>query len=117
MIINKRAEGNKGEQLAVKELKKHGYKILDRNYVARRGEIDIVAFKKPYYVFVEVKSRNGNDFGRPIEAVTEDKIRHLVYAGKEYLFKKGLMGQPVRFDVVEIIEGKVEIFENAFEEN
>ena len=116
MEKNSRAEGKKGEKAAEKVLRKKGYKILERNYTARHGELDIVAYKKPYYVFVEVKSREATAFGLPREAVDERKIKRILYAAKEYMTVRKLNDVFVRFDVVEITDGKAEIIENAFGE-
>ena len=63
----------KGEALAGKLLKKRGYKILKRNYVSKYGEIDIVAYDKGTISFVEVKTRQSENYGPPELAVTKEK--------------------------------------------
>ena len=67
--------GRKGEDAACRYLKKHGYKILKRNYVTPFGEADIVARKGDTYCFVEVKTRESDAFGLPTEAVNREKQR------------------------------------------
>ncbi len=119
-----RALGNKGEDYAVKLLKKAHYKILERNFTVRGGEIDIVASDSGTLVFVEVKMRKNSDFGTPAEFVTYGKQRKIIYAANCYLEKNGLFSLPCRFDVVEIVgsvneKGKIKVSEaniikNAF---
>ena len=62
-----------GEALAVRRLKKAGYKIIETNYRTRLGEIDIIAKDKDTIVFVEVKSRRSVHFGNPKQAITLQK--------------------------------------------
>jgi putative endonuclease len=97
--------GARGEKLAETYLRAQGYRILTRRYrpKGRRGDIDLVAREKNVLVFVEVKTRGSEEFGRPIDAVKEAKRRHLRRAALEYL---GRLGSPriyFRFDVVEIL--------------
>ena len=107
MKANRRTQGAAGEDLAVQYLRKHGFKILDRNYRAHRGEIDIVAKEKKDYVFVEVKARRSGFFGSPEEAVTPEKEIHIRSAAEEYCAKHSLEDRPCRFDVI-AIEGEGE---------
>lgn len=74
--MNTRKIGTAGETLAEKYLKKQGYKILQKNFVAPHGEIDIVAKDGDYIVFVEVKRRKSTAFGLPCEAVDARKQPH-----------------------------------------
>src|SRR6478672_2299215 len=70
--------GARGEKLACRYLKRSGYKILLRNFRGRSGgEIDVVCRDKDTLVFVEVKTRSREDFGRPLDSVDRDK-RHLI---------------------------------------
>jgi putative endonuclease len=112
--------GARGENLACRFLKKNGYKILSRNFKGRTGgEIDVVCRHGDTLVFVEVKTRTREDFGRPSEAVDRDKQKRISRGGLAWL---RLLGDPdilFRFDVVEVIiaEGaapQLEILENAF---
>ncbi len=93
--------GNIGEDIATDYLKKNKYKILERNYVAGKGEIDIVAKIKKTTVFVEVKTRQNNDFGTPAEAVDYKKKSKLIETAKRYIYEKN-PDTDFRFDIVEV---------------
>ncbi len=112
--------GAQGENLACRFLKRNGYKILYRNFKGRTGgEIDIVCRDRDTLVFVEVKTRTGEDFGRPLDAVDRDKRKRISRGGLAWL---RLLDDPdilFRFDVVEVIiaegtEPRLEILRNAF---
>ena len=112
--------GSRGENLACRFLKKNGYKILYRNFKGRTGgEIDVVCRDRDTLVFVEVKTRTREDFGRPLDAVDRDKRKRISRGGLAWL---RLLGDPdilFRFDVVEVIiaegaEPRLEILRNAF---
>jgi putative endonuclease len=105
MKTERRKEGDAGEDLAVEYLKRHGFKILERNFNTCCGEIDIVAKEKKEYVFVEVKARRSNLYGPPEEAVTPEKERHIRSAAEVYCAKHSLEDRPCRFDVI-AIEGE-----------
>lgn len=79
--------GKQGEQLAEDFLIGRGYTILHRNWRYSRYEIDIVALKNDLPHFIEVKTRSSTQFGEPEEAVTKKKIRFLLQAADEFLFK------------------------------
>ena len=93
--------GNKGEDYTVKYLKKHGYKILERNYLKRFGEIDIIAENKEYLIFVEVKTRNSNAMIRGGEAVNYRKRQCLIKTALSYLAENNI-DKFCRFDVAEV---------------
>ena len=112
--------GTRGENLACRFLKKNRYKILYRNFKGRTGgEIDVVCRDRDTLVFVEVKTRTREDFGRPLDAVDRDKRKRISRGGLAWL---RLLGDPdilFRFDVVEVIlaEGgppRLELLRNAF---
>lgn len=92
--------GFAGEKLAAKYLKKKGYKILDTNYIVRGGEIDIIAFKDDYVVFVEVKTRTNVAFGTPLEAVGFVKQKRMKIAARFFMMNYGEVN--IRFDVIGI---------------
>lgn len=94
--------GNIGEDLAVKYLQKLGYRILERNYRIKGGEIDIVALDKGYLVFVEVKTRSSHDFGLPVEAMTSWKIKFLLKTAEFYLQKIKWGDKPYRLDFISV---------------
>jgi putative endonuclease len=111
--------GEKGEALAVRRLKKAGYKIIETNYRNRLGEIDIIAKENDTIVFVEVKSRRSVHFGNPKQAVTLQKQKKISMVALYYLKAMGLNSARARFDVVTVISNRdtpqVEIIKNAFE--
>ena len=98
--------GKEGEDVAAQYLKEKGYKILDRTFACKRGEIDIVAFKDEQIIFVEIKSRTSTKYGLPSEAVTKEKIKHLLRTAETYLIIKNLMDIDVRIDVIEVYKEK-----------
>lgn len=91
-----------GELLAVAHLKACGYNILERNYRAVRGEIDLIAQDGDFIVFVEVKTRRSLKFGLPQTAVTTQKQRQISKVALAYLQAKNLLDAPCRFDVIAI---------------
>lgn len=107
--------GRVGEKKAVEYLKEQGYKILDKNYKTRVGEIDIVAKIEDEIVFVEVKTRSSDRFGSPSLAVNYEKQRKYFSVATSYLIKNfGTEDKNCRFDVVEIEDGKINHIINAF---
>ena len=113
--------GVRGEKLACQFLRNHGYKILYRNFRDRTGgEIDVVCRDGDTLVFVEVKTRGGEDFGRPVEAVDRQKQLRVSKGGLAWL---RLLDNPdivFRFDVVEVLlpneqNPRLELIQNAFE--
>jgi putative endonuclease len=115
-----RGAGYDWERLAERRLARDGYRILERNFRARSGEIDFVAEENGVLCFIEVKGRSGEGFGLPAEAVTEEKRRRIFRAAEEYLQKRRGEGRACRFDVVSILEKpgeepRVKILRDAFE--
>ena len=94
--------GTAGEDLACAALEKLGYRICERNYRTRSGEIDVVAMDGDTIVFVEVKTKTSGDFGDPVEEVTPQKQRQIVSMGQWYHAFNCMPGTPCRFDVVAI---------------
>ena len=94
--------GKKGEEIAVAYLKKEGYKVLMRNWFHDHKEIDIIARQGNEIVIVEVKTREGDYFEEPWEAVSTKKIRNLVDAADAWLIQKEI-DLETRFDVISII--------------
>jgi len=112
------ALGCRGEEAAVRHLRRRGLKILARNYRTPVGEVDIIASNRRNLVFVEVKTRRTATFGSPQEAVGPRKQRQIIRAAQWYLgqFPAGRL-QP-RFDVIAVVEEdgefRIEQFEDAF---
>ncbi len=69
--------GKKGEEIAKKYLEKKGYKILEKNYKTKYAEIDLIAEKRNELVFVEVRTKMGENFGTPEETIDKKKMRKL----------------------------------------
>ena len=103
--------GKIGEKLAVKYLKKQRYKIITTNFYTNRGEIDIVAKDGVEFVFIEVKTRCNENFGKPAEAVTYFKQKHMYQAAQYYIYKSNQNIKYIRFDVIELYikNGKIRI--------
>lgn len=112
---NKRKIGQEKESLVSEYLKGCGYEIICRNFFSRHGEIDIIAKKDGYLVFIEVKYRQNTRYGMPEEAVGFRKQQNLLAAARYYLYKNHLpFDLPMRFDVVGVLGDTVRITENAF---
>ena len=115
--------GNIGEEIAANYLKQRKYKIIERNYVAGKGEIDIIALYKKVTVFVEVKTRQNEKYGAPSEAVNFKKRRKLIETATRYICEKN-PETAYRFDVIEVYlkksvfgyQAKINHIENAFGE-
>lgn len=99
---NKKSIGNFGEKQAQKFLRKNKYKIVCTNYRKKYGEIDIVAEKDNYLVFVEVKTRGENSHFAPVYAVNKSKQTKLMKTAYLYL-KEYPSNKNIRFDIIEII--------------
>ncbi len=117
MSLLKKLLGREGEDLAARFLTKQGYRLLERNYRTRSGEIDLIALHDGAVVFVEVKTRTSDAFGAPELAVTSRKQQRMIKAALAYIKYKKLHQVPCRFDVVAITtaEQEVELIRNAFE--
>lgn len=94
--------GRLGEDIATKYLENLGYDIIERNFMAKQGEIDIIAKDKEEYVFIEVKTRTNTLYGKPIDAVNIPKQKHLISTVKYYLYVNHLDNEFVRLDVIEV---------------
>lgn len=111
--------GATGEKLARDFLKKKGYKIREANYRCREGEIDIVARKKDYLVFVEVRTKTSAGFGSPEESVTFAKKEKLIASALTYMSQHQDLPESWRIDFVAVEldrNGKatrIELIENA----
>ena len=107
--------GTEGEALAGAELERLGYRIIERNYRTRSGEIDIVAEDAGTIVFVEVKTKTSGDFGDPAEEVTPQKQRQIVSMGHFYATYCCPPDTPCRFDVVAFEAGRANWIKGAFD--
>ncbi|MCT4565018.1 MAG: YraN family protein [Maledivibacter sp.] len=100
--MNTKKIGDMGEDLAVQFLRQKGYRILDRNYRCRFGEIDIIAKLKSYYIFIEVKTRHASSYGRPIEAINGVKINRILKTINFYLSQNRIHDSDIRVDAIEV---------------
>ena len=113
--LNKRANGKEGEEMAVGYLIIKGYSILERNYRNPFGEIDLIAKDGKTVVFIEVKRRNTDSYGLPVESVDIKKQKRLSKAATAYITEKRITNLPCRFDVVSIYNDRIELFKDAFD--
>ena len=112
---NKRAIGSNYEKIAGQYLEQLGYQIVEYNFHSRFGEIDIIAKHQGYLVFVEVKYRENDKSGHPLEAVSVSKQRTISKCAFYYMQKNKLHDVPVRFDVVAILGEELQVVQNAFD--
>lgn len=105
LLTPKRRIGNRGERLAERYLRRHGYKILERNFVADGHEIDIIAERRETVAFIEVKTRTlGHESlyePRPASAVTPEKQMKIINTARQYT-RFGAFGKVLRLDVIEV---------------
>ncbi len=117
--MGKKDLGRKGEEVALRFLKKKGYRIIETNYVCKLGEMDLIAKEKDTLVFIEVKTRTSMQFGPPQLAVTNFKQRQLSKVALNFLKEKKLEDVKARFDVVAILLSQkgeeIELIKNAFD--
>ncbi len=114
MRQNNRLQGSQAEELACSYLEKRNYKILEKNFRCRSGEIDIIASHDNYIVFIEVKYRKNCNLGHPREAVNYYKQRNITRVASYYLLIKKAYDHNCRFDVVEITGETIKLIPNAF---
>lgn len=116
--MNKKELGKWGEKLATKYLKLKGYRIIENNYSCKLGEIDIIAEKSNYLVFIEVKTRRSENFGLPQAAVDYRKQEKIKKVASYYIAYNNDKDLQVRFDVISILvwnlKPRIEHFKGAF---
>jgi putative endonuclease len=108
------ALGAHGEDLAASWYERHGYEVVARNWRCREGELDLVVRRGRALVFVEVKARTSDRFGLPAEAVTIRKQQRLRTLAVRFLAEAGGGASSLRFDVVAILGGRIQVIESAF---
>lgn len=110
--------GKIGEDAACQYLKSHGFRIIERNFRKGYSEIDIVALDGKTLVFVEVKARYSQTYGKPEEAVTYWKMKSLIHAAQYYKLLHPKLPDSLRIDVVSVYltpdnqAEKIELFKN-----
>ncbi|MGD2076691.1 MAG: YraN family protein [Gammaproteobacteria bacterium] len=105
--MNRKATGDRAEELACRYLKQRGLRLLSRNYRCRRGEIDLIMRDGDSLVFVEVRYRRQTAFGRAAETVSATKQARIIHCAHWYINQHGAWNKPARFDVV-CIEGDLD---------
>ncbi len=115
------ALGHAGEEAAAAELERRGYRVIERNWRCRLGEIDLIAIHGDVLVFVEVKARRSASFGVPAEAVDRRKSARLANLARAYISARPSLcrGRACRFDVVAVTFARsgsttVEVIQDAF---
>ena len=119
MTTQRRAVGAYGERVAARHLQDQGLVLLSRNWRCADGELDLVLRDGDEIVFCEVKTRRGNRFGAPAEAVDQRKVRRLRHLAVRWMSETGTRPYAVRFDVVEVLPqlrgaSRVEHIRSAF---
>jgi putative endonuclease len=120
--MDRQEVGKLGEKAAQRFLKKRDYRIRETGFRCRHGEIDIIAQKKDYLVFVEVRTKSNLDFGTPEESITQAKKERLIASALTYTATHENLPPLWRIDVVAIElddKGKtkrIELIENAIEQ-
>ena len=120
MTLKTSALGKEGEALALRFLEAQGYRIKEKNFKNKLGEIDIVAKDKDTVCFIEVKTRTSEAFGLPLEAVSRAKQRKLSQMALSYLKSKNLLDERARFDIISLIkkdagDPEISLLKDAFE--
>lgn len=108
------ARGDWGEDRAAAWYRERGYEVLDRNWRCPVGEIDLVAARDRLVVIVEVKTRRTDRYGPAASAVHPGKQRRLRGLAIEWLRAHGVRGVELRFDVVAITGGDLQVIQSAF---
>jgi putative endonuclease len=106
--------GASAERLAVRELVRLGYKIVERNFRCPAGELDVVARDGDTLVFVEIRSRRSNRFGTALEAVGRTKQAQVSRVAAVYLATRRPRFDTCRFDVVGVTGTQIDVVQDAW---
>ena len=98
-----RSVGGEAERRAAQYLETQGFKVIERNFTCRLGEIDLVCEEGATLVFVEVRSRKWSRYGHPEESISREKKRRIANTARLYLLERKLGERECRFDVVSIL--------------
>lgn len=116
----RKATGYLGEDIARRVLEDRGYRLVEKNFTTRRGEIDLIMRRNDEIIFVEVKTRKNQSYGRALESITPQKKDRIIQAAKVFLCGCCDIDLDVRFFAVEVLldetgcHGKVRIYEDIF---
>ena len=114
MTHARRRLGCAGEAAAAGWYEARGYHVVARNWRCRAGELDLVVRRGRTIVFVEVKTRSSDRFGLPAEAVTRTKQQRIRMLAARFLDELDVGAGVIRFDVVTVLAGRLEVMEAAF---
>ncbi|MGV3024713.1 YraN family protein [Clostridium thermobutyricum] len=115
--------GDYGEDIACKFLISKGYRIIEKNFRNRFGEIDLICLKNNILTFTEVKTRYYSNYGLPKEAVNFNKRKNIIFLSKFFISKNNFNDFFIRFDVIEIFLNinsdsyKINFIKDAFRVN
>ena len=113
---DRRRHGDQAEIQALLYLEKAGLTLVEKNFLCKGGELDLIMQDGEYLVFVEVRSRSSMQFGGAAASVTPAKLRKMQHAAQVYLMQK-IKAQskqpPCRFDVLALEAGKIEWLQNV----
>ena len=119
MSAAKQAFGELGERVAARWLSRQGWRVVNRRFRSGHRDIDLVVERDGVVAFVEVKARNGAQFGDPVEAVNWKKQKELTRSAQVWIDRHGRSGEDYRFDVVGVlVQGesvRIRHVPNAFE--
>ena len=117
--MDKSGSGKLGEEQALAFLLEKGYRVIERNYRTRYGELDLVCREAGAVAIVEVRSRNTPGFASPAESVTPAKQKKIIRAALAFLSERGLLEEKIRFDVVCVDntgpKAEITLIKDAFE--
>jgi putative endonuclease len=114
VTVGRQRLGAHGERVAARRYEARGYTVVARNWRCNDGELDLVLRGPGVLVFAEVKTRSSDRFGVPAEAVTPAKQRRIRKLAQRFCADTGERARSLRFDVVSVLRGQVEIIENCF---
>lgn len=113
-VAARRALGVAGEDAAAAWYVENGYRLVSRNWRCHDGELDLVVSDRHTLVFCEVKARSSLAFGSPLEAVTAAKQLRIRHLAARWLREHQARPRAIRFDVVGVLDGEVEVVQAAF---
>lgn len=114
MTVARQRLGAHGERMAARHYERAGYRVVARNWRCNAGELDLVLRGEGILVFAEVKTRSSDRFGIPAEAVTRDKQLRIRRLAQRFCAETGERARELRFDVVSVLRGRVEVIEGCF---
>lgn len=114
LVERRRELGARGERQAATWYESRGYVVLEKNWRCRDGELDLILGSQNLVVFCEVKTRSSAAFGTPAAAVTRAKQRRIRHLAMRWLDESPSRYARLRFDVVSILAGDLEVVEDAF---